>query len=193
MNKNDFMMIDGLQGKMSDNLINVLEKFKKNNYESVDLHNMMSKSNIFPNLGSKKLVLITDKYDINRKFIMEDIEIIKGFSNKSAKNFIDNLDKFKQFAEEINYNISKKKPTVSKENVNSNENPLLKKVLFTGGVVKDFVDVVKKSGGVQTSSLTSDTTLLVTKDKTSASGKMKKAQEKGVLIVDHADFRAKFM
>tara|TARA_B100000482_G_C12606063_1_gene297184 strand:- start:388 stop:2349 length:1962 start_codon:yes stop_codon:yes gene_type:complete len=193
MNKNDFMMIDGLQGKMSDNLINVLEKFKKNNYESVDLHNMMSKSNIFPNLGSKKLVLITDKYDINRKFIMEDIEIIKGFSNKSAKNFIDNLDKFKQFAEEINYNISKKKPTVSKENVNSNENPLLKKVLFTGGVVKDFVDVVKKSGGVQTSSLTSDTTLLVTKDKTSASGKMKKAQEKGVLIVDHADFRSKFM
>ena len=66
-------------------------------------------------------------------------------------------------------------------------------MLFTGGVVKDFVDVVKKSGGVQTSSLTSDTTLLVTKDKTSASGKMKKAQEKGVLIVDHADFRAKFM
>ena len=69
----------------------------------------------------------------------------------------------------------------------------MKKVLFTGGIVAEFVEVVKKNGGEQSGSLTNDTTLLVTKDKTSTSSKMKKATEKGILIVDHDDFRSKFM
>ena len=154
---------------------------------------MMSKSNVFPNLGSKKIILITDKYDINRIFTKEDIVLIKGFSEKSANVFIDNLDKFKTFATEIGYDIKKIKKSSNKTTVTVKGNPLLKKVLFTGGVVAEFVDVVKKNGGEQSSSLTNDTTLLVTKDKTSVSSKMKKAKEKGIMIVDHDDFRSKFM
>ena len=148
---------------------------------------------MFPNLGSKKLILITEKYDVNRKFTKEDILLLKGFSEKSANVFIDNLDKFKTFAKDISYDIKKIKKSSNKTTVNVNGNPLLKKVLFTGGVVAEFVEVVKKNGGEQSSSLTNDTTLLVTKDKTSTSSKMKKATEKGILIVDHDDFRSKFM
>ena len=193
MTKSDFTNIDGFQGKISDNLVKILTNFKKNNYESVAIHEMMGKSNIFPNLGSKKLILITEKYDINRKFTKEDILLLKGFSEKSANVFIDNLDKFKTFAKKIGYDIKKIKKSSNKTTVNVNGNPLLKKVLFTGGVVAEFVDVIKKNGGEQSSSLTNDTTLLVTKDKTSTSSKMKKAKDKGIMIVDHDDFRSKFM
>ena len=109
----------------------ILTNFKKNNYESVAIHEMMSKSNVFPNLGSKKLILITEKYDVNRKFTKEDILLLKGFSEKSANVFIDNLDKFKTFAKDIGYDIKKIKKSSNKTTVNVNGNPLLKKVLFT--------------------------------------------------------------
>lgn len=193
MTKSNFTNIDGFKGKISDNLVEILTNFKKKNYENVAIHEMMGKSNIFPNLGSKKLILITEKYDINRKFTKEDILLLKGFSEKSADVFIDNLDKFKKFAKDIGYDTKKIKKSSNKTTVNVNGNPLLKKVLFTGGVVSEFVDTVKKNGGEQSSSLTNDTTLLVTKDKTSTSSKMKKAKEKGIMIVDHTEFRSKFM
>ncbi|AII17120.1 NAD-dependent DNA ligase [Aureococcus anophagefferens virus] len=194
MTKSDFLKIEGFKEKSSDNLSKVIVNFKKNNYESVAIHEMMSKANVFPNLGSKKLVLITQKYDINNhKFKKDEIEQIKGFSGKSAEVFINNLDKFKKFAKEIGYDIKKIKKSSTSTPTNSTGNPLLKKVVLTGGIVKEFVELIKSNGGDQGSSITNDTTLLVTKDKTSSSGKMKKAEEKGIPILDHEEFRQKFM
>ena len=65
-------------------------------------------------------------------------------------------------------------------------------VIFTGVRDTDLESKIIKEGGTIVNSVTSKTTLLITKDLTSNSSKVKKAKELGVTIMSLDDFKSQF-
>ena len=57
-------------------------------------------SGLFKNLGSKKLLLLEHLYESNNVTI-ENITSIEGFSDISAKSYLDSIDVFKSFVNDI--------------------------------------------------------------------------------------------
>lgn len=158
----------------STNLYNNIQ----NGVKDVKLSLLMSATGIFGfGLGMKKIQLIIDKYgDITKKNINEQqINQVDGWSDKSATKFLDNIDSFKDFLERnkcIKYilkEVEKKGKYVGS------------KVVFSGTTGKDLID---RMGATKMSSVSKKTDLLVVANKNSNSGKIKKARELGIDIIE---------
>ena len=144
---------------------------------------LMHSSNLFVNLGSKKLELLVH---FTNKPSYNDILAIKGFSDISAKNFLDGYDKFYEFIKDLPITIKSNKKEETPKNNNSN----MKKsslegmsVLFTGVRRQDLVDEIEARGGKNLSAISKNVTHLICKDKNSSSSKMVKAKELGIQIM----------
>lgn len=179
----DYLEIDGIKEKMATKIYNnIQEKLK-----SCILEQVMHASNIFGiGLGERKLKLIIDKYpDILTKTgdLLSLIIEIDGFAEKTAQRFVDKLPEFKQFlkqhpkiklcsGKEVK---SKKTPTGTKY-----QNQIL---VFSGFRDNDFKEDVESQGGKVSDTINSKTTILVVKDKTKTTGKIKKAVDLGIEIL----------
>jgi NAD-dependent DNA ligase len=176
---NDFEKIDRFGKRKSEIVFNSIKKSTTN----VDLAKLMHASNLFTNLGSKKLESLVH---FKTKPSYNDILEIKGFSDISAKNFLDGYDNFYEFIKELPITIKSKEEIKNNTNNtnNMNKNDLVgMSVLFTGIRRQDLVDEIESRGGKNLSAISKNVTHLICKDKNSTSSKMIKAKELGIIIM----------
>ena len=172
LSKNDLEKLDRFGRRKAEIVYNSIKKAITN----VDLAKLMHSSNLFVSLGSKKLELLVH---FTSKPSYDDILAIKGFSDISAKNFLDGYDKFYEFIKDLPITIkSKEKP---KNNDNNMKNNDLEGTIwaFTGIRLKESEVLLTDRGAKIGSSVSKNTTHLVCKDPNSGSAKLETAKKLG--------------
>ena len=111
---------------------------------------------------------------------------IAGIGNVNAKQFVENIKKFYEFLDKIGYKCNKEE--VKKEIVNVKTVLKDKKFIFTGFRNKDWEKLIIDSGGKVVTSISKTVDYLVVKNKTDKSGKIDKANELGIKILDMEEF-----
>lgn len=192
-NINDLTQISGLGDKMISKIYDSIKK----SFEETKLCTIMTASQIFGRgLGETKLKLITDvmpdimSIDINDEELYNRIINIDGYAELSAKQFVDNFDKFKKFYEKLkkakNINI------VFTDNIkNKNVEQKLKglKIVFTGIRDKELEQKIIDMGGSMSTSVSKNTKHVVCADKNSTSEKITKAKSLDIDIVTINEFK----
>ena len=183
----DFLKIDGFKEKLAEKLFTNIQ----DGIKDVELARLMSGTNIFgAGFGIKKFNLILDKYPNILKILKSKDEILKmiilidGFEEKTAKKFVDNLDKFKKFLKD-NPNIKIKN---TKKKVKGKKY-LGKTIVFSGFRDKELEEEIISEGGKVTTTITNNTDLLIVKDINENSSKIIKAKQLGVRIVKKDEFK----
>ena len=192
--------IDGFQLKSSTNVYNSIHKV-------IDIpqpiERYMMASNVFGlGLGEKKFKLIIDaipnflekwkKNNITKQNIMD----IDGFSDKSTDIFIVGMPKFIEWLEIYKMLKLENREEKLKEKAESRL-PISNKfagmiVVFTGVRNVDMEKAIVEGGGTIGSGITGKTTLVVAKDISENSGKIKTARDKGIQLINIDDFGKKY-
>ena len=194
--KDDLLKIEGFKGKSADNILKSLEKVKE-----LDCLVLMDASNMLGRgFSYKKIKMITDVYpsilidnaenrEKSLKISIEDLMKVEGIAKISAKLFIENLPRFYEFYDSlgvkckgIEVNVDKSVEKTEKANIKD------KKFIFTGFRNKDYEKIIVENGGKVVTSISKSTNYLIVKNKTEKSGKIDKATELGVKILDITDF-----
>ena len=192
--------LDGFQLKSATNVYNSIHKV-------IDIEQpierYMMASNVFGlGLGEKKFKLVIDaipnflekwkKGDVKREHIMN----IEGFSDKSTDIFISGMPVFLKWLDLHKMVKLINNEEKSKSGSNSGSNSESKNankfvgmvVVFTGIRNTDMEKEIIDGGGVIGSGVTGKTTIVVAKDITENSGKIKTAREKGIQLMNIEDF-----
>ena len=194
--KEDLLKIEGFKGKSADNILKALEKVKE-----LDCLVLMDASNMLGRgFSYKKIKMITDVYPSilidnaeNReksiKISIEDLMKVEGIAKISAKLFIENLPRFYEFYDSLGVKCKGIEEKVDKS-VEKTENANIKdkKFIFTGFRNKDYEKIIVENGGKVVTSISKSTHYLIVKNKTEKSGKIDKATELGVKILDIPEF-----
>lgn len=145
---------------------------------NVKLSKLMHATNIFKNLGSKKLDLLMH---FDNKPTYNEIINVNGFSDISAKSYLEGYDKFYEWLKtvpQITIEYSNKK-------VENMKNDLEGTIwVFTGIRLKDAELKLINRGAKIGSSVSKNTTHLVCKDTNSGSSKLETAKKLGVKIMN---------
>ena len=197
--KEDLLKIEGFKGKSADNILKALEKVKE-----LDCLVLMDASNMLGRgFSYKKIKMITDVYpsilidnaenrEKSLKISIEDLVKVEGIAKISAKLFIENLPRFYEFYDSLGVKCKgiEEKVDKSVEKVEKTENANIKdkKFIFTGFRNKDYEKIIVENGGKIVTSISKSTHYLIVKNKTEKSGKIDKATELGVKILDIPDF-----
>lgn len=173
MSKEDFLKLDGFKDKKSSKIFkNIHDRMS-----GVELCKLQHASSLFT-LGSKKLVLLEH---FETKPTLEEITLINGFSDISANDYLNNIDEFNSFYEEIKQFVTIKKT----EKIIMENNKLEGKVVvFTGFRDKVLEMEIMKQGAKVTTSVSKNTTHLIMAEKNSGSQKEQRAIEFGATILD---------
>ena len=194
--KEDLLKIEGFKGKSADNILKALEKVKE-----LDCLVLMDASNMLGRgFSYKKIKMITDVYpsilidnaenrEKSLKISVEDLVKVEGIAKISAKLFIENLPRFYEFYDSLGVKCKGIEEKVDKS-VEKTENANIKdkKFIFTGFRNKDYEKIIVENGGKIVTSISKSTHYLIVKNKTEKSGKIDKATELGVKILDIPDF-----
>jgi DNA ligase (NAD+) len=197
--KEDLLKIEGFKGKSADNILKALEKVKE-----LDCLVLMDASNMLGRgFSYKKIKMITDVYpsilidnaenrEKSLKISIEDLMKVEGIAKISAKLFIENLPRFYEFYDSLGVKCKgiEEKVDKSVEKVEKTENANIKdkKFIFTGFRNKDYEKIIIENGGKVVTSISKSTHYLIVKNKTEKSGKIDKATELGVKILDIPEF-----
>jgi len=189
--------IDGFQLKSATNVYNSIHKVID---VEQPLERVMMASNIFGlGLGEKKFKLIVDaipNFMVKWKkglVLKDDIINIDGFSDKSTEVFFKGMPKFIEWLKLYSMIKLKVKTNSNGSGNGSGDSRNESKfkgmiVVFTGVRNADMEQIVIDGGGVIGSGITGKTTLVVAKDITENSGKIKTAREKGIQLMNINDF-----
>ena len=174
LSKSDLEKIDRFGKIKSAVVYNSIKKSITN----IELSKLQHASNLFKNLGSKKLKLL-EHFDAKPSF--ENIISIDGFSDISAKSFLNSYDEFYDFIKDLPITIKEK------NNLNDDEFKDMS-VVFTGVRRKDLSDYLESKNGKVLSGISKNVTHLVCKDTKSNSSKMQKARSLGIKILSVEEF-----
>lgn len=192
---NDLEKIDGIQNKMATKLYNNIQKSISN----IDLVTLMVASNLLGRgFGKKKISLIIKKYpDIlnwsnSNDYIINKICEIDGFNNKTTSLFVNNIQKFNIFLNNLPDNIKIKN---NDDNIKSNLFNNKSFVLTGFRSINDIniEEFIINNGGNVKSTITKNIDYLVTKDKNSSSSKIIKAKKLEIKIIDTNEFKSMFL
>ena len=173
MTKEDMMKLDKFGVRKAQKIVDSI-----NEKRTMTISKLQHASNLFKGLGSKKLILLEHLYDLNNVSV-DKITSIEGFSDISAKSYLDSIERFKSFVNGLD-GLIKMVPSKQESSSNRLENF---NVVFTGVRRKDLNEIIESNGGKIGSSVSKNTTHLVMKQKGSGSSKEKKALSLGVTIL----------
>jgi hypothetical protein len=156
----------------------------------MDASNMLGRG-----FSSKKIKTITDVYPeilINNaksrekalKISVGDLVKVDGIAKISAESFIENLPKFYTFYDNLEIKCKGPQGPQGPKQRSRNPNITDKTFIFSGFRNKDYEKIITDNGGKITTSLSKNTTYLIVKNKEDALGKIAKAKELGVTILD---------
>jgi NAD-dependent DNA ligase len=172
---------DGIAGFGNSRATKIMTAIKEKFDTGVSLQILQDASNLFTNLGSRKLELLNEFNTRDNIPTYDHIVSVDGFSDISANVYLENIESFWDFADSLDVKIL----TETKEPAS---NELEGKVfVFSGFRNKDLEADIADLGGKMGSSVSSKTTHLVVKDKTATTSKITKAQTLGINIWDQAD------
>jgi len=183
----ELVSLEGFQLKSATKIV---ENFQKIKDAECDL--LLDASNILGRgFALKKIKLISQKYPLNKKadilkLTVDDLLKIDGIGYVNAKQFVENIKKFYEFLDKIGYKCDKEE--VKKEVVNVKTVLKDKKFIFTGFRNKDWEKLITDSGGKVVTSISKTVDYLVVKNKTDKSGKIEKANELDIKILDMEEF-----
>lgn len=194
MSINNFQSIDGFKETLSKKLYNNIHSIIDN---PIDLDILMNSSMVFGNnFGSARFKYIIKKYskiDEIIKLDIEDIKNIPGFSEITATQFIENLPKFIIFLERHPYlKIKSIEKIVNETSIIKNTDKLLLNVLFTGIRDENCNKFIINNGGNISSSINSNTSLIIIKNIDYKNKKVEKALEKNIPILTIDEFKNKY-
>jgi len=194
--KDELLKIDGFKEKSAENLLLSLSEIQKKSCIEI----MIASNLLGRGMGGKKLDLILSKFPFictdkskAKQLTALEIKSINGMGDVGSQQFIDNLNKFYEFYEDLGMNIkepAKKEVITNKPKTKNNKNFENKHFVFTGFRNKDYEAEIKNNNGHVDSSVNKTTNYLVIKDKTKITEKVKKAEAKGVIIITEEDFKS---
>lgn len=211
MDPKDLADVKGMSGKTGEMIKSELERCL-NSCKLVDL--MVASGCFGEGLGVRKITPILNAFppavrnpefpdfptDLPIEFPNIDEDTIStnvsGISSKSALQYIEGIEKFYDFIRDNNlqsFDVFKLSPIEpinlvirNNENEIGNRNKLNGKIMvFTGGKMKEAIDLWEANGGEIGSSITSKTVVLVCKDPTANTTKTQTAIKKGIHIIGH--------
>lgn len=185
--KNQLLALPGVQEKSANSIYSQIQKVKEGT-----LADYMTASGCFPaTVAGTRINNVLEKFphilDNERATIFEKVSSLPGFSSITTKDFTNGAEAFKNWRKNLGNLIHIIEP--EKKVVHSHK--------FKGMVVcptgfrfdKDTKDYIEENGGKVQSSMTNETTLLVTKDMGSNSTKIQKAKDKGIKVVSLEAFK----
>jgi NAD-dependent DNA ligase len=187
--------VDGIQIRSANNIYNAIQEIDLNNCIT-----LMTASNTFGRgFGERKIKLITDVYPnlIRETPTITELINIDGINTITAKNFIECLDKFKNFLEEnqLSCNLQKQTKLILHGPAQSIMSKNLENiaVLFTGFRDKDMENDIILRGGIIKSSLNKTVNILIVKDEELENKKTEKAQDLNIDILSKDNFIIKYL
>jgi DNA ligase (NAD+) len=188
----DFLKVEGFKEKTASKLYTGIQE----KLESASLVSIMAASNIFGRgFNNKKMELILEEIPdilISSKTIGQKITAvtdIKGMADKTATTFVSKIEEFKLFLKECGLeNKLQLTKSESEEPINV-LSPLYKKtVVLTGTRDKEVLNILKKNGAIQGSSVSKNTFMVVAKSAEDDTGKAEEARKLGIPIVSVEQF-----
>lgn len=185
--KEKLLLVEGVKDKSASNILDCIQQLKN----KVNLCNLMTGSCIFIGFGEKKISKILNNVEEVNNFILKDkyvkneilvnkIESLGGF-NKTAKDFVDYLEVFKEYYENVKDIFVLQ--TVSKTDNKIDDELMGKSYCFSGVRDKMLEEAIISKGGVVSDTLTKSVTYLVVLDTNGSSSKIEKAKKYGINIV----------
>ena len=163
LTKVDLEKIDRFGKRKASIVFNSIQKSVKD----VQLSKLQHATGIFRGLGSKKLVLLEQ---FTEKPSIDNVMVIDGFAEKSAKSYIDSYDEFFDFIKDLPVTIEEKIEVAP-----VGDDLVGKQFVFTGVRRKDLNEVIESRGGKIGSGVSKNTSYLVVKATGSGSSKENKA------------------
>tara|TARA_B100000035_G_scaffold234966_1_gene203214 strand:+ start:1230 stop:4589 length:3360 start_codon:yes stop_codon:yes gene_type:complete len=195
MSKEDLLKIEGFKEKSATNIYtNIKEKMK-----DVSLSQLMDASNIFgQGFGEKRFDLILNNYssvltsEETKEEKMKKLVNIKGVSSKIAEAFLEHIKEFIEFLERCK--LSEKLVFEPKsEKIIINHELYGKNIVITGFRDKDLENKLKDVGANISSSISKNTFVVVIKSLDEITGKVEKAKEKNIPIMELEKFKEKYL
>ena len=185
----DFMTLDGVKDVLANKLHTNIHKVVDH---PIEASLIMSGSLKFGHgFGKKKFDAILEKYPKiyeMKNVSYEMIESIPGFSELTAKQFVDSLDEFKIFLEEhCSLQLTFTQNNIDKEGIFKD-----KKIVLTGArdeVVKEFII---QNGGIISNSISKNTHMLITQELDVTNSKTTAAQMLGIPIFTNKSFKTQY-
>lgn len=199
--KNDFLKLEGVQEKGAEKMYKSLKEALENS----SCEDIMAASNIFgKGFGSKKIKLILDANpEIFEGKQITKLNPVKGIGEKTSLPFLENLPLFYKFLKKTNLSNCESKPRSNKSDNSSNSSNSNKSVtndkfkdmtiVFTGFRNKEWEKMVEEQGGKLASSISKNTSLVVTKETDSTSSKIMKAKELNIRILSKDEFEKLYL
>ena len=192
--ESELIKMEGFQKKSAEKVVNeIRESMKK-----ADCLKFMDASNLFGrSIGEKKLKLIVAAFpNIIKGYVPTEKELlnIDGIASVTANQFIDGLPDFFDFMKNIGIDCNKTnvviKPNPTKPTLTSLTSLI---VVFTGIRDKELEKEIEERGGKVASAVSGKTKVVVAKDPSEETSKVKAAKELGIPVVDIETFKKEFM
>jgi NAD-dependent DNA ligase len=172
LTKEDLLKLERFGDRKAEIVYNAINSKTKD----IPLNKLMHSSGFFKLLGQKKLALLEH---FTEKPSIEDITKISGFSEISAKSFIDAYDIFYEFIKDLPITWKRSIKMEASSNVLEG-----KCFVYSGFRDKKSEEIILSKNGTIGSSISKKTTYLIISNKNSGSSKELKAKELGVIILD---------
>lgn len=183
LSKEFFIKVIGKNGeKIYDSL-----QSKKTSITEIDL--AVATGAFGPNIGDRALQTVWDKYNRLYDLTKEDFMSLDGFGEARATQCDEYQEQYRSTKE-----TAKDYGVVFTNNIEEKTSDDLEGIVvcFTGVRDKDFAAFINNNGGTALDNWRKDVTHLIVKDINSTSSKMKKAQEKGCVILTLEDAHKEF-
>ena len=194
---NHLYKIEGIGEKLVTKIYNNI----KESFKNVPLEKLMAASNIFGRgMGSRRIKLVIDIYPNILKenwsvdTIKSKVKELDGFDDKTATQFANGFYKFLVFYKELKKVVDISHLKNIKKNVKSTNKFKDEKIVFTGFRDKDLQKFVEDNGGKVSTTVSSNTTLVVyiqQEDKPESS-KLKKAKDLEIKLMKKDEFIEKY-
>jgi NAD-dependent DNA ligase len=187
----DLLKIEGFQKKSAEKVVSEIgESIKKANCLTY-----MVASNLFGrSIAEKKLKLILENFPkIPEGYKPSETELskVEGIGSITAKQFLEGLPLFFEFMKELGQDCI---PMIKEEKVVSSKKSLEGLiVVFTGVRVKELEQEIEARNGKVGSSVSSKTKVVVAKDPSEITGKVKAAKDLDIPVVTVEEFRTKYL
>lgn len=180
--KEELLNIKGIKDKLAVKLLNNI----KESLYKCNIIDIMNASNIFGSgYGKKRLEIIY--YNIenvlnisNKNELFNKIRNLKGFSDITAKQFVNNMDNFNLFLK--NNNLEYKKEIIKKKN------KIEKNIVLTGFRDKNLEKILLKFNIEINDIINNNTIYVIYKNENKNSKKILLAKEKNIKIIEKDEF-----
>lgn len=189
--KEDFEDIEGFGKRLAERTYNNIHEGLQN----ISLSTLLGGSGIFGRgIGVKKIQVLLEEIPdilelystISKKKLFKRINEVKGFSDKTTNNIIDNLPWAIKFVEKMKPFISIK---IAKNLANDLKGMIF---VFSGFRDKKLEEKIINRGGKVSTSVSSNTTCVIANDLDKITGKIQKALDLNIDLYEKENFLLKF-